>query len=269
MNKDDRGLVKNNKGICKRVYEIEFNHEDKIEKVIEKGGYTVFKIENRKNEIAKPISFKQNKKFYNILNNVKNGKDKKTYVLTCKDELYKGYDNNVILNIEGKTKTDSPICNKAMEGVKSLLSDLNNESDRVFEERVNLEKREEEIEEEIQYRKKYLEGIEEGKKNVRIKLNETINIPNDKDEAHRLLEEYFEMVEETEEIKKSIAEKENLIVPESDIDSEVQKMIDENQTGETVEAFKQRIGDLEVFREYLIIEKVFDFLKENAVINEK
>lgn len=66
----------------------------------------------------------------------------------------------------------------------------------------------------------------------------------------------------------AIAEKENLIVPESDIDSEVQKMIDENQTGETVEAFKQRIGDLEVFREYLIIEKVFDFLKENAVINE-
>ncbi|MCQ2499310.1 MAG: trigger factor [Lachnospiraceae bacterium] len=66
----------------------------------------------------------------------------------------------------------------------------------------------------------------------------------------------------------AIAEKENLIISKDDIDSEIQKMIDESQTGETIEAFKQRVGDLEVFREYLIIEKVFDFLKENAVINE-
>lgn len=69
----------------------------------------------------------------------------------------------------------------------------------------------------------------------------------------------------------AIAEIEDITVPADSIDSEIQKMIDNGETGEitTIDEYKGRIGDLETFREYLIMNKVFDFLEENAVINEE
>lgn len=245
-----RGLVKNNKGNCKRVYEIEFNYTDKIKIVIDECGYAVIEIETGKNEMARVITFKNKEKYYNDLNNVKNGKDKKTYVLTCEEEPYKGHDNNPIKDIKEKkeievkekkeievkeeTRTNSPICNKAIRGIEKGYGDLGNNKDRLIEKRAKLDTTKEEKEEELRGDEKELEEVKEEKKNIKTKLDEAINIHNDEDEAHRLLGKYFEKLREEGEINKSITEKKNQIInisKEMEIKTKkiqrIQRLIDE------------------------------------------
>lgn len=230
MKKDVRGLVENNKGNCKRVYEIEFNHECEIKIVTKDWGYIVFQIENKKNEMVKIILFpKKSKNALNTLNNLMNGKDNKTYILTCHPELFrdkfgKKHDNNEFKNIDVKkeievkeekkeiieTKTNSPICNKAIRGIEKGYGDLGNNKDRLIEKRANLDTTKEEKEKELRGDEENLKKKEEGIKMIEIELDEAKN-NNDKDEAHRLLDKYFERVEEIEEFKKSITEKKNQI----------------------------------------------------------
>lgn len=232
MKKDVRGLVENNKGNCKRVYEIEFNHECEIKIVTKDWGYIVFQIENKKNEMVKIILFpKKSKNALNTLNNLMNGKDNKTYILTCHPELFrdkfgKKHDNNEFKNIDVKkenevieekkeiieTKTNSPICNKAIRGIEKGYGDLGNNKDRLIEKRANLDTTKEEKEKELRGDEEELEEVKEEKKNIKTKLDEAINIHNDEDEAYRLLGKYFKKLREEEEINKSITEKKNQII---------------------------------------------------------
>ena len=66
----------------------------------------------------------------------------------------------------------------------------------------------------------------------------------------------------------AIAEKEGITVSDEDLDNEIQKMITESGLSYTVEEYKEMIGDVESYREYVLISKVVDLMKENAIINE-
>ena len=69
----------------------------------------------------------------------------------------------------------------------------------------------------------------------------------------------------------AVAEKEGIKVTDEDIDKDIQRMIDENAANITVEEYKKDFteNDLESYREYLLITKAMDILKENAVITEE
>lgn len=202
MKKEVRGLVKNNKGngVYKRVYKIEFNYTDKIKIVIDECGYAVFEIETGKNEMAKVITFKKKEKYYNDLNNVKNGKDKNTYVLTCEEEPYKGHDNNrikdIVKKIEKKEneeikkireiKTSSPICNKVIEGLCEAMCSLMDECVIVAEERDKLEGELKEKNEELRLIKEKLEKVAVSEKNTEIEYIKAGKILDNETEVLRL-----------------------------------------------------------------------------------
>ncbi|MCR4787400.1 MAG: trigger factor [Lachnospiraceae bacterium] len=68
----------------------------------------------------------------------------------------------------------------------------------------------------------------------------------------------------------AIADKEGIKVSDEDMDADIQKLIEDNGATITVEEYKTNLGDnLEDYREYLLILKVMEFLKENAVITEE
>lgn len=66
----------------------------------------------------------------------------------------------------------------------------------------------------------------------------------------------------------AIAEKEGLAVSDAEMDKDIQDMLDEYESEYTLDSYKEMLGDMEAYREYLLVNKVMDFLTENAVINE-
>lgn len=67
----------------------------------------------------------------------------------------------------------------------------------------------------------------------------------------------------------AIAETEGIEVTDEDVDKDVQEMIAQYGSEVTLEEFKKDKDQYESRREYLTMMKVLDFLRENAVINEK
>lgn len=66
----------------------------------------------------------------------------------------------------------------------------------------------------------------------------------------------------------AIAEKEGITVTDAQVDEEIQSMIDSYGADYTVESYKEMLGDVESYKEYILTNKVLDFLEENAIINE-
>lgn len=66
----------------------------------------------------------------------------------------------------------------------------------------------------------------------------------------------------------AIAEKENLKVTDAEMNDEIKSMLAESGSTYSVDEYKEMIGDTESYREYLVVEKVMSFLRENAVVNE-
>ena len=68
----------------------------------------------------------------------------------------------------------------------------------------------------------------------------------------------------------AIAKKEGIEVTDADIDADLQAILDGYENPPyTLEEYKQQLGDLESYREYLIVDRVMeDVLLKNAVINE-
>lgn len=66
----------------------------------------------------------------------------------------------------------------------------------------------------------------------------------------------------------AIAQKEGIEVDDKTLDEEMQKTIDSYGLETTIDEYKEMIGDVESFREYVVIDKTVEFLKENAIINE-
>ncbi|MCR4989928.1 MAG: trigger factor [Lachnospiraceae bacterium] len=67
----------------------------------------------------------------------------------------------------------------------------------------------------------------------------------------------------------AIAQKEGITVSDADVDADIQKMITENNADITPEEYKQNLGDIEAYKEYLLIVKTMEFIKENANITEQ
>ncbi len=69
----------------------------------------------------------------------------------------------------------------------------------------------------------------------------------------------------------AVARAEGIKVTDEDIDKDIQRMIEENAADITVEEYKKDFteDDLESYREYLLITKAMDLLKESAVITEE
>ena len=67
----------------------------------------------------------------------------------------------------------------------------------------------------------------------------------------------------------AIAQKEGIEVSDADIDADITEMLASNNSDMTVEEYKEQIGDVESYREYLTIMKTIEFLKDNAVITEE
>lgn len=66
----------------------------------------------------------------------------------------------------------------------------------------------------------------------------------------------------------AIAQKEGIEVDDKTLDEEIQKMLDDYGVTLSIDEYKESLGDLESYREYVIITKVVEFLKANATINE-
>ena len=66
----------------------------------------------------------------------------------------------------------------------------------------------------------------------------------------------------------AIAEKEGIKVSDSDVDDDIKEMLEEAGSTYSVDEYKKMIGDVEAYREYLLVTKVLDFLVENAKVNE-
>ena len=67
----------------------------------------------------------------------------------------------------------------------------------------------------------------------------------------------------------AIANKEKIKITEDDINSEIEKSIKQSGANYTVEEYKAQIGDMDAYKEYVLLAKVMKFLRENAVINEE
>ncbi len=63
----------------------------------------------------------------------------------------------------------------------------------------------------------------------------------------------------------AIAEAEGIEVTDADVDSDIQAMLDSYGSQVTLDEYKKNIGDLESYREYLIVNNVLEFVKANAV----
>lgn len=66
----------------------------------------------------------------------------------------------------------------------------------------------------------------------------------------------------------AIAKKEGIEITDDDINSSIQEMLDGYGSEMTVDEYKEDMGEIENYREFLLIEKVMDLIVENAVINE-
>lgn len=67
----------------------------------------------------------------------------------------------------------------------------------------------------------------------------------------------------------AIASENGIEVTDEEMDHKLQEDIDQSGAETTLEEYKAVIGDLETYREYLIVTEVLDFLKENAKFNEQ
>lgn len=67
----------------------------------------------------------------------------------------------------------------------------------------------------------------------------------------------------------AIAETEGLEVTDEEVDTDVAQMIEQYNSEVTLDEFKKDKDQYESRREYLTMMKVLDFLRENAVVNEK
>ena len=66
----------------------------------------------------------------------------------------------------------------------------------------------------------------------------------------------------------AIAKKEGIDVTDKDVDADIAEMLTSYGGTQTVEEYKEMIGDVEAYREYLVVNKVLQFLLENAVITK-
>lgn len=66
----------------------------------------------------------------------------------------------------------------------------------------------------------------------------------------------------------AVAQKEGITISEEELNEEIQKMLDGYGATYTIDEYKEMIGDIESYREYVMISKVVDLMKENAIINE-
>ena len=67
----------------------------------------------------------------------------------------------------------------------------------------------------------------------------------------------------------AVAEKEGIKVSDADVDADLTKTLEESGSTMTLDEYKEMLGDTESYKEYLIISKAVEVLKENATINEK
>lgn len=67
----------------------------------------------------------------------------------------------------------------------------------------------------------------------------------------------------------AIATKEGISVSDEELNQKIEEEIANSGATYTVDEYKELLGDVESFREYLLINKTMDFLRENAVINEE
>ncbi len=66
----------------------------------------------------------------------------------------------------------------------------------------------------------------------------------------------------------AIAKKEGIEVTDADIETSIRETLDSYGSDMSVDEYKELIGDVEQYREYLLVEKVMDLLVENADIHE-
>lgn len=67
----------------------------------------------------------------------------------------------------------------------------------------------------------------------------------------------------------AIASENNLMLTDEEVNQTLQEDIDASGAEVSLEEYKKSIDDYEAYREYLIVMKVLDFLKENAKVNEQ
>jgi len=67
----------------------------------------------------------------------------------------------------------------------------------------------------------------------------------------------------------AIARKEGISISDADVDADIQATLDEYGSEYTLDEYKEMLGDIESYKEYMLVTKVLEFLKENAVINEQ
>lgn len=66
----------------------------------------------------------------------------------------------------------------------------------------------------------------------------------------------------------AVAKKEGIKITDEMVDEEIQKLLDAYGATYTIDEYKEKLGDLEAFREYILVNKVVEVMRENAVINE-
>lgn len=67
----------------------------------------------------------------------------------------------------------------------------------------------------------------------------------------------------------AIAETENIVISDEEVDKDIETMIKDYNSETTLEEFKANKDEYEARREYLLMMKILDFMRENAVVNEK
>lgn len=67
----------------------------------------------------------------------------------------------------------------------------------------------------------------------------------------------------------AIAAKEGITVSDEDVDADIQANLETSGSTMSVDEYKESLGDMESYREYIVVDKVLDFLTENAVVNEE
>lgn len=66
----------------------------------------------------------------------------------------------------------------------------------------------------------------------------------------------------------AIAKAEGIEISDADMDESMKKELEEASSTYSLDEYKELIGDLESYREYMLVEQVSDLLVENAVVNE-
>ena len=83
------------------------------------------------------------------------------------------------------------------------------------------------------------------------------------------VKEYCEGIAKMYVMFGAIAEENNITVTDEEIDAALKEELDSYGNPYSIEEYKSILGDMESYREYVLLNKVMDFLKENITINEE